>query len=560
MSDSINNVLKKIIKYAPIPLILVYIIMIIVSNGFDGTYNTNMKSTLPTYDEGWTCEINGKEEDIQFPYVPGVNSIDLKKTLSKVDDGELLILKYCYGEVVAKVDGVVIYESSTPTLGHIKTHLGTNMFGIPMNDDYSNKEIVISINRFTDDVQIGISHIYLCTAGDFLLDIIRNNVFQIILCMLLFLFSIFSLSIFIIVRWKKNAKIVLSPEYFISFAIFTFGTAMWMLTDINVLFALTGHQAANDIISLVSFMLIPIGAMQLVYNVTKEHETIFNVLSIVYFLNFFVQTLLFLIFGVNLHSMLIISQASMFIGLAISAVLIVLSLRHNPTTNNMILMGGFILFAIFCVVSMFGYFFASMNFKYSLVFVIGMFLLAIAFQIILVRSFIKMIKSQLIFERTLKYAYTDELTGVGNRRAYSEALSNAKHEGKNNFTIIGFDVNYLKKTNDVLGHKAGDELLIGAASCISEVFANEKRDNVFRTGGDEFAAIVEMSDEDLEEHISAFKIITKNFKGEIINNISVAYGYASSIEYPDLAPEELAMKADEKMYANKKAMHAERKK
>jgi diguanylate cyclase (GGDEF)-like protein len=50
------------------------------------------------------------------------------------------------------------------------------------------------------------------------------------------------------------------------------------------------------------------------------------------------------------------------------------------------------------------------------------------------------------------------------------------------------DVNELKKTNDNLGHAAGDETLRRAAQALRSVFRAE--DIVARIGGDEFAVLL----------------------------------------------------------------------
>ena len=50
------------------------------------------------------------------------------------------------------------------------------------------------------------------------------------------------------------------------------------------------------------------------------------------------------------------------------------------------------------------------------------------------------------------------------------------------------DVNRLKIVNDSQGHAAGDELLQGAASCIKKCV--DSCEKVYRTGGDEFIALL----------------------------------------------------------------------
>ena len=53
--------------------------------------------------------------------------------------------------------------------------------------------------------------------------------------------------------------------------------------------------------------------------------------------------------------------------------------------------------------------------------------------------------------------------------------------------MVVCDVNGLKKINDTLGHKAGDEYIRKAFEMICDIFQHSP---VYRTGGDEFVVIL----------------------------------------------------------------------
>lgn len=94
-------------------------------------------------------------------------------------------------------------------------------------------------------------------------------------------------------------------------------------------------------------------------------------------------------------------------------------------------------------------------------------------------------------------AYTDPLTGLGNRRATDEWLEK-KLSGVDDSSIAAIlcDVNGLKRINDSLGHTAGDELLKLAARDITTITAAEGLDDVLvaRLGGDEFLVLIGAAD------------------------------------------------------------------
>jgi diguanylate cyclase (GGDEF)-like protein len=113
--------------------------------------------------------------------------------------------------------------------------------------------------------------------------------------------------------------------------------------------------------------------------------------------------------------------------------------------------------------------------------------------------------------------------------------------------MVLFDVNFLKITNDTLGHLAGDKLLISAAECIARCFG----ENCFRFGGDEFAAIVTgCTPESIEEMLRRFEEAEKE------RNVSISYGYAYTEEIGKTDYKKLLNEADQKIYAQKERMHA----
>ena len=87
-------------------------------------------------------------------------------------------------------------------------------------------------------------------------------------------------------------------------------------------------------------------------------------------------------------------------------------------------------------------------------------------------------------------ALTDTLTGLGNRRALSEAFgrysSLAARKGMP-LLVSSWDVNGLKRLNDSAGHAAGDAFLQRFAATVRGVARSE--DVFFRVGGDEFVGL-----------------------------------------------------------------------
>lgn len=145
---------------------------------------------------------------------------------------------------------------------------------------------------------------------------------------------------------------------------------------------------------------------------------------------------------------------------------------------------------------------------------------------------------------------TDELTRLLNRRAYEEELKNyTKSINEENFVYVSIDVNGLKVINDSLGHIAGDELIIGAANCLKSCLGPYGR--IFRIGGDEFAAIIFATKEQLSCIKSDLENTVNEWQGEMAKELSISTGYVTKREFPNQKVIELAKIADERMYKDK---------
>ena len=92
-------------------------------------------------------------------------------------------------------------------------------------------------------------------------------------------------------------------------------------------------------------------------------------------------------------------------------------------------------------------------------------------------------------------ARKDELTGLGNRRAFGEALEREiarARRGDRPLSVVVGDLDNFKEINDQLGHAAGDDSLRHAADALLQIA--READDCFRWGGDEFAILLPEAD------------------------------------------------------------------
>jgi len=88
-------------------------------------------------------------------------------------------------------------------------------------------------------------------------------------------------------------------------------------------------------------------------------------------------------------------------------------------------------------------------------------------------------------------AATDPLTGLGHHATFHATLAHA-HRRPSTAVVLA-DVDGFKRLNDTFGHQHGDHVLREIARALTA--ALRRGDTLFRIGGDEFAALLVVSDE-----------------------------------------------------------------
>ena len=145
-----------------------------------------------------------------------------------------------------------------------------------------------------------------------------------------------------------------------------------------------------------------------------------------------------------------------------------------------------------------------------------------------------------LFQVVKEQAVTDGMTGLYNRRYFEEFIKKeAVRANRQNqkFSIIGIDLDHLKKINDVFGHNYGDL----AIKTISEVLRNNCRsiDVAARMGGEEFNLILPGVDSQgglvVAERIrKAIEVIELEKIGKITASLGVATYFEHSEDIDEL--------------------------
>ena len=157
-----------------------------------------------------------------------------------------------------------------------------------------------------------------------------------------------------------------------------------------------------------------------------------------------------------------------------------------------------------------------------------------------------------------KMAYLDPLTGVANRRFTEMTLHSRLDERQRygwSFGVLFIDVDHFKDVNDQYGHAVGDQVL----AMVAKTLSNSVRsfDFIGRWGGEEFLAILANVDA-TELHAFANRILALVEQSHLAvgtggRQVRVTVSIGATSTRPDDSLDTLVKRADEYMYASKKA-------
>ena len=155
---------------------------------------------------------------------------------------------------------------------------------------------------------------------------------------------------------------------------------------------------------------------------------------------------------------------------------------------------------------------------------------------------------------TRKLAYTDALTGIKNKRAFTEAQDEMQQSLSaglvDELGIIVCDLNSLKDVNDNQGHESGDNYIKQASKLICNVF---KHSPVYRIGGDEF--VVLLHGEDFKNRETLLNDFDKMMYENIIkDDLVISTGLDIYSKEKGDTFQTVFERADKKMYARKKLL------
>ena len=160
-----------------------------------------------------------------------------------------------------------------------------------------------------------------------------------------------------------------------------------------------------------------------------------------------------------------------------------------------------------------------------------------------------------LYETAREAALRDSLTGLGNHRAFQEAVARmvdgARRYGTS-FSLVLIDIDEFKRINDTRGHATGDQLLAEVGYLITTALRTS--DAAFRVGGDEFALLLPHTNSD-DAQVVARRLLARGLEdrghGDYRSPISFSAGITACPEYGTTRLE-LTAQADAALYRGKR--------
>lgn len=145
-----------------------------------------------------------------------------------------------------------------------------------------------------------------------------------------------------------------------------------------------------------------------------------------------------------------------------------------------------------------------------------------------------------------RMSYEDSLTGAYNRNKFNQVINEETplSPGDAGIGVACFDLNELKRENDLYGHSAGDALICRTVNHINDAFPNK----VYRIGGDEFV-VIETAMTQFEFETAICNVQTKMQQDGISCSVGTSYR-ASNCNIKQQFNE-----ADSNMYEQKKCFY-----
>lgn len=437
--------------------------------------------------------------------------------------------------------------------------LGYGVHYIEVPNDYLGETLSITLTVSENNAFNGISSMMLGNEGTLIQESLVKNRIRIAVSMSLILFGVLMACVSMVASLKNRVYVSL---FWV--ALFSLLIGGWTLCNNNLIILFTQNLKVKAYMEYMSLYAGPLPLLLYFYPtaVQKGRNRFFRI----FYKGLLTGQTVFIVFAFSMQALNLVhfpqdlkaAQMLMILEVVFIILLIIDDGIHRRKYNHMLQLGMVgILFVILYELVQYNvqkFFVHFEGNKYSSSVCYGALFIVVALLLDYTgktsRGLYKEAQQQLLENM----AYSDELTGLSNRRKCDEVVEKLL-DGDADFTLISMDLNLLKYYNDTYGHEKGDALLRSFASVLREAFPEALA--IARVGGDEFHVVLpDRKQEELREDLTCLLkcLYEKNEQNKELH-LSTAVGCVQRSEFLDNVDiRMLYQEADRRMYVHKQKM------
>lgn len=547
---------RKILQIIIFPLILLIVLGYILSKSEADVKEENYIKL----DKGWDVTLNQNTynnaalSELKFPLAGRGDVVVMEQSLPNTAmENPVLKIYNIHSDMQVELEGEEIYSYGQEEYDAGEV-VGYGYHFVTLPDDYMGKSIKITMRVSENDAFASLEIPFICNENYMMRDFVIQNRLAIYIDIFLMMFGVCLAVICgaFIIRQRGMKKLIF-------IALFSFFIGMWSFCSYDVITIFTYDLSKKVNYEFASLYLAPM--FLFAYFWTDIEERGWRIRKAIYYIILFIQLLFisvtFVMHLFNIMHMCEVLRISHLLDAAMAFYLVYMFIhdikRHK--LKNPVLFFGIIVMVILLLSDIVRFniqkytdvmtssHFSSSLYVGALIFVLSLF---VDFCVGIARNLYDTAAS----EALEKMAYTDELTGLANRRRCEEFFDELD-ESDSDYIIVGFDLNNLKVVNDTLGHDEGDRFIKEFAEILNSVFG--KQGLVGRIGGDEFIVMIKDAAK-IEVKTLIDKMnqqIDKKNQEKHQWNMSVAYGICAASEGGVKTSRYAYKVADERMYRKK---------
>lgn len=463
-------------------------------------------------DRHWDVTINEKTytnvtlSKFTFPMTNKGDVVTLSHYMTEHYKGVNPVLRceFIHAKIEVRMNNTLLYSYGQRDYKQGKM-LGYGVHCIEVPNDYLGETLSITLTVSENNAFNGISSMMLGNEGTLIQESLVKNRIRIAVSMSLILFGVLMACVSMVASLKNRVYVSL---FWV--ALFSLLIGGWTLCNNNLIILFTQNLKVK---AYMEYMSLYAGALPLLLYfyptaVQKGRNRFFRI----FYKGLLTGQTVFIVFAFSMQALnlvhfpqdLKVAQMLMILEVVFIILLIIDDGIHRRKYNHMLQLGMVgILFVIlyelvqYNVQKFFVHFEGnkySSSVCYGALFIVAALLLDYTGKTS--RGLYKEAQQQLLENM----AYSDELTGLSNRRKCDEVVEKLL-DGDADFTLISMDLNLLKYYNDTYGHEKGDALLRSFASVLREAFPAALA--IARVGGDEFHVVLpDRKQEELREDLT----------------------------------------------------------